>query len=282
MRTVPRDEVVHDELIDLEYRLLLEGVYEHYGYDFRGYSEPSLHRRIQEAMRKEELCSVTELLSKVLHDERFMLRFIDHLAVNVTSMYRDPIFFRVFRNEIVPRLKTYPFVRLWVAGCSSGEEVYSLAILLYEEGIYDRVRLYATDISENIITQATDGIYSMESIKKYTKAYQQAGGQQDFSQYYTAEYGNAIIKRFIKKNIVFSRHNLAMDRSFNEFHVIFCRNVMIYFSETLTEQVLQIIDQSLCRGGVLGLGSKESLIHSSMRNRYKEIEPGVKLYTRVN
>lgn len=272
---------IGDELSALEMELLLEGVYRHYGYDFRGYAFASLKRRITGALRAEGLETISSLQDRVLHDPLCMKRLILSLSVNVTSMFRDPGFFLTFRNRVAPLLRTYPFLRIWHAGCSTGEEVYSMAILLQEEGLYDKCRIYATDMDEAVLQQAKEGIFSLDATQKYEVNYMKAGGKGTLSDYYTSGYGNAIFRASLKDNMVFSQHNLAMDGSFNEFNVILCRNVMIYFSKDLQERVHNLLYDSLSMFGLLTVGSKESLQFTPHENDYEQLEPGCKLYRRI-
>jgi len=269
-------------LEEIEVQLLLEGVYRYYGYDFRDYALSSLRRRIRKIVASEALPTISALQDRLLHDPACLERFLLGLTVNLTSMFRDPSFFVAFREKIVPLLRTYPFIRLWHAGCSTGQEVYAMAILLQEEGLYHRCRLYATDTNELVLQKAKQGIYPIELMQEYTQLYLKAGGTRSFSEYYTAGYGNAIFRASLKENIVFSPHNLATDRSFNEFNVILCRNVLIYFNRTLQQQVQQLFYDSLCSFGILGLGQRESLKLSSSEERYEEIVKGERLYRRLD
>ncbi|HEY9846425.1 MAG TPA: protein-glutamate O-methyltransferase CheR, partial [Candidatus Caenarcaniphilales bacterium] len=209
-------------------------------------------------------------------------RFLNALCVKVTSMFRDPSFFLTFRDQVVPLLRTYPFIRIWHAGCSTGEEVYSTAILLSEAGLYHRCRIYATDINERVLREAKAGIFPLALMQASTQQYFQAGGQQSFSKYYTAAYDNAIFRDSLKKNIVFSQHNLATDGSFNEFNVILCRNVLIYFNPLLQARVHHLLYESLCNFGVLGLGRQETLKLTLHEKDYKEVAKREKLYQRVD
>ena len=269
-------------LEDLEIRLLLEGIYENYGFDFREYAFASLKRRVIRMLVNEGLDTVSALQDRVLHDKVSMERFLLNLSVNVTAMFRDPLFYRAFRDSVIPLLRTYPFIRIWHAGCSTGEEVYSLAILLHEEGIGKKSRIYATDMNEIVIQKAKEGIYPLQTMKEYTKNYIKAGGTGTFSDYYTAKYDNAIIRPFIKENIVFSRHNLVSDRSFNEFNAILCRNVMIYFSQPLQNRVLELLHSSLARFGILALGQKESLRFTPYEDKFEGLNEEQKIYKRNN
>lgn len=269
-------------LEDIEIQLLLEGVYRYYGFDYRNYAPSSLKRRIRSILRTEKLDSISALQDRVLHDSACLQRFLLGLTVNVTSMFRDPKFFMIFRKQVIPLLRTYPFVRIWHAGCSTGQEVYSMAILLQEEGLYHRSRIYATDTNEAVLEQASSGIYPLNLMKEYTHLYHKAGGQRSFSEYYTAAYDHAMFRASLKENIVFSQHNLATDSSFNEFNVILCRNVLIYFDRVLQQRVHQLFYDSLCPLGILGLGRQESLKFMDHEKYYEEIERGERLYRRVN
>jgi chemotaxis protein methyltransferase CheR len=268
-------------LEDIEIPLLLEGIYQRYGFDFRNYARASLRRRILARAQAENVRSISGLQERVLHDPEAMERFLLGLTVHVTSMFRDPSFYGAFRETVVPLLRTYPFARIWHAGCSTGEEVYSLAILLHEEGLYERCRLYATDLSEVVLKVARAGVYPLAAMKEFTANYQHAGGNGSFSEYYSANDESAIVRPFLQQNIVFAQHNLVTDASFNEFHVVFCRNVMIYFNKTLQEQVHRLLHQSLVRLGVLALGRRESLQFSGYESCYAELQPKEKLYRKV-
>jgi chemotaxis protein methyltransferase CheR len=268
-------------LEDIEIQLLLEGVYRYYGYDFRNYAPSSLRRRIRNILRLEEVPSISRLQDRILHDSACMERFLLGLTVNVTSMFRDPSFFVSFRNKVIPVLRTYPFIRIWHAGCSTGQEVYSMAILLYEEGLYHRSRIYATDTNELVLQQANSGIYPLGLMQEYTQLYLKAGGKNSFSEYYTAAYENAIVRSYLKENIIFSQHNLATDSSFNEFNVILCRNVLIYFDKILQKRVHQLFYDSLGLFGILGLGRQESLRFTPYEHYYEEVEKSDRIYRRI-
>ena len=270
-----------NELEEIEIQLLLEGVYRYYGFDFRNYAIASLKRRIWNTIRAEKLNSVSGLQEKVLHDPDCMTRFVLGLSVNVTAMFRDPSFYIAFRNKAIPLLRTYPFIRIWHAGCSTGEEVYSMAILLFEEGLYHRCRIYATDMNEVVLRQAKAGIFPLHLMQEYTQLYLQAGGKESFSQYYSAAYDGAIFRSFLKENIVFSTHNLVTDASFNEFNVILCRNVLIYFNQLLQAQVHKLLYESLRMFGILGLGRQETLKMTPYEHCYEDVEGQEKLYRRI-
>ncbi len=264
----------------IETDLLLEAVYRFYGFDFREYARPSLRRRLARRLTLEGLPTMSALQERLLHDAECMERLLLDLSINVTAMFRDPSFFRVFRTKVVPLLRTYPFIRIWSAGCSTGEETYSLAILLREEGLYDRTRIYATDINEAVLVQARQALFPLEKMQEYTENYLASGGTRAFSEYYVAAYEGAQFDRSLGDNIVFARHNLATDRSFNEFQVVVCRNVMIYFDMSLQNRVHDLFYESLQRLGVLALGPKESLAFTSHADDYDVLDPENKLFRR--
>jgi chemotaxis protein methyltransferase CheR len=263
---------------DIEIRVLLEAVYLKYGYDFRNYSNAHMKRRIIRRMSVEGLSSIAEMLHKALYDETFFKMLLSDFSVNVTEMFRDPIFYKAFRENVVPVLKTYPFIRIWHAGCSTGEEVYSMAILLKEEGLLDRVHIYATDFNKVVLEKAKNGIYPIDSIKDYTHNYQQAGGTASFADYYIAKYDSVIIDQSLKKKVTFADHNLVTDGVFGEMHVIICRNVLIYFNRTLQDKVINLFSDSLCNGCFLCLGSKETINFSSSVNDFHEFVANEKIY----
>ena len=265
----------------IEVELLLEGVYRHYGFDFRSYAYSSLKRRIWKRITQEGLSSVSQLQDRVLHDSGMMEKLLLDLSINVTAMYRDPGFYAAFREKVVPTLRTYPFIRIWHAGCSTGEEVYSMAILLEEEGLYDRARIYATDINEVVLQRARAGIFSLEKMQEYTQNYLRAGGTSSFSEYYTAMYDGALFNTTLTRNVVFSQHNLVTDGSFSEFNVIICRNVMIYFDRKLQNRVHRLFYDSLSRRGVLALGNKETLRFTDFEDKYEVVDTREKIYRRT-
>jgi chemotaxis protein methyltransferase CheR len=270
-----------EELEQIEIQLLLEGIYRHYGYDFREYAPASLRRRIWNVIQAEKLKTVSGLQERLLHDPACMEQFLLALSVNVTAMFRDPEFYRVFRKKVVPLLRTYPSIKIWHAGCSTGEEVYSMAIVLEEEGLLDRCTIYATDINEAVLKKARAGIFPLENMKEYTANYLQAGGTHSFSEYYTAGYGSAILRPPLGKNIVLAQHNLVTDGPFNQFHVIWCRNVTIYFNKTLQRRVHRLLYESLITFGVLGLGSKETLKSSPYEEKFETLGSGLPLYRKI-
>jgi chemotaxis protein methyltransferase CheR len=270
-----------NELEEIEITLLLEGLYRAYGFDFREYSRVSIRRRLLEFMRTEKLETISAYQDQLLHDPGSVERLLLGLSVHATAMFRDPSFYLTFRKKVVPLLKTYPTVQIWVAGCSTGEEVYSLAILLHEEGLYQRSRIYATDISPVVLKKAKSGIFPLVSMRDYTNNYHLAGGMNDFSDYYTASYDGVIFSSALSNNVVFSEHNLATDGSFNEFQVILCRNVMIYFNKQLQERVHNLLYNSLSMFGVFGLGNKESMKFTPRAESYEHLNGHDKLYRKV-
>jgi chemotaxis protein methyltransferase CheR len=269
------------ELERIEIELLLEGVYRHYGFDFRGYAYSSLKRRIWKRMEQEGVERISQLQDRVLHDPALMEKLLLDLSINVTAMFRDPGFYAAFREKVVPLLRTYPFIRVWHAGCSTGEEVYSMAILLHEEGLYDRARIYATDINEVVLQRARTGIFPLEKMQEYTQNYLRAGGTRSFSEYYTAKYDGALFDAGLTRNVVFSQHNLVTDGSFAEFNVIVCRNVMIYFDRTLQNRVHRLFHESLSRFGILALGNKETLRFTEFEDRYEVLDAREKIFRRT-
>lgn len=267
-------------LEDIEIDLLLEGIYRYYGFDFRNYSRVSITRRIWHIAHTEGVKTISALQDKVLHDRECMERFLLNVSVNVTSMFRDPSFYLALRTLVIPILRTYPFIRIWHAGCSTGEEVYSMAILLQEEGLYHRCRLYATDINERVLRQAKAGIVPLKFMQQYTRNYLQSGGKRSFSEYYLVADNNAIFNTSLRENLVFSLHNLVSDNSFNEFNLIICRNVLIYFNKTLQARVHKLFYESLTNFGILALGKQESIRFSPYESKYKNINKVEKIYRR--
>jgi chemotaxis protein methyltransferase CheR len=266
---------------DIEIKLLLQGIYEWCGYDFRNYAHHSIRRRVLHRVQSEKLESITQLLDKVLHDPNTLKKLLADFSINVTEMFRDPLFFLHFREKVVPMLRTYPSIRVWHAGCSTGEEVYSMAMLLYEEGLYDRTKIYATDINTNVLKVAKRGVFPIEQMKKYTNNYIQAGGKRAFSDYYSVTDNGVKFSSHLAENIIFAQHNLVTDKSFNEFHVILCRNVLIYFNKTLQKKVHNLFYESLGMFGVLGLGDKETIYNKDLLDHYETVSLNHKLYRKV-
>lgn len=266
------------ELENLEIEILLEAVYRRYAYDFRNYARASLKRRIQHVMQQNNFVRITDLLSGLLHDEDIFDRFLTVMSITVTEMYRDPDFYVAVREQVIPFLKTYPYAKIWHAGCATGEEVYSMAIMLEEEGFYDRCQIYATDFNTRALDTAIEGIYPADRIKLFTQNYQKAGGKRAFSDYYVAQYGSAKFSKSLKRNITFAHHNMVSDSAFGEMTLIICRNVMIYFDKTLQGKVLQLFLHSLAPQGILCLGNRESIEHTEVSDHFKTISRSEKIY----
>ena len=262
----------------IEIDLLLAGILKRYGYDFTHYSRASLKRRLERAMALAKLTRFTELLDHLLHDEKCFDEFLKSMSVTVTDLFRDPVFYRAVRESVVPVLKTYPFAKIWHAGCATGEEVYSMALLLHEEGFLERARIYATDFNKHSLEIAARGIYPTRHISSYAQNYREAGGTQDFSSYYHDGYEHAKFKDFLKERITFSYHNLVTDGVFGEMNLICCRNVMIYFDKVLQEQVLVKFTESLRHGGFLCLGNKESLNFTDVKPYYEAVDRKQRIY----
>lgn len=274
------NEILRNE--EIEISLFIEMLYQKYGYDFREYSKAHMKRRIRYRIEAEaDLTTISDYTHKVLWDADFFRRVIADFSINVTEMYRDPTFYQKIRSEVIPLLKTYPFLKIWHAGCSSGEEVYSMAILLNEEGLLDKTQIYATDFNDVILKKARAGIYSVENLEKYEVNYRESGGKNELSDYYSQAYGNIIFNHDLKERILFSNHNLVTDGVFGEMNMIICRNVLIYFEKSLQNKVLHLFEDSLGRGGILGIGSKESLEFTEFFERFKTIDPHEKLYKKL-
>ncbi|MFO0736622.1 MAG: protein-glutamate O-methyltransferase CheR [Labilithrix sp.] len=269
------------QLERIEMELLLEAIFRHYGYDFRSYARSSLRRRLRKRLEAEKVATFSALQDRVLHDPSAMEGLLRDMSVNVTGMFRDPTFFLAFRQKVVPMLRTYPFVRIWHAGCASGEEVYAMAILLEEEGLYERSRLYATDMNGEALDRARTGIFPISRMREYTASYQQAGGTRSFSEYYTASYGAALFHARLRENVLFAQHNLATDTSFSEFNVILCRNVLIYFDRSLKERTLQLFHDSLSPLGFMCLGRRESLRFTNVEPEFLELDGKERIFRRA-
>lgn len=263
------DKSIELDIKDIEVDLFIQAMYMKYGYDFRNYSRAHMKRRILQRLVKEGFSSISMMQQELLRNTTFFERIVKDFSINVTEMFRDPEFFLYIRKEVVGLLKSYPKLNIWHAGCSSGQEVYSMAILLKEEGLLERTTLYATDFNEDILNKAKEGIYPIEVVKEYTKNYIQAGGSYHFSDYYTAKYDSAIFSSDLKKNIVFANHNLVTDSDFASMNMIICRNVLIYFDKKLQDRVISKFSNSLRPNGILALGSKETLQYTSDHNKYK-------------
>lgn len=268
------------ELERLELDLLLEAIHQRYGYDFRGYAQASLRRRLWRRADLEGLQTLSGLQERVLHDPPAMERLLSDLSINVTEMFRDPPCHAAVRDQVLPLLRTNPFIRIWVAGCSTGEEVVSVAITLREEGILDRALIYATDIDADALAQARTGSFPLAKIQNYTRNYLEAGGTETFSSLYTVRGDRAVFDPALLEDVVFAQHNLATDGSFNEFHLVVCRNVLIYFGRELQDRVLELFDASLARRGVLALGRKETLRGTVIEERYDALVELERIYRR--
>ncbi len=265
---------------DLEIQLLLEALYQRYHYDFRHYARASIKRRLVQARDQLGFSSISALQERVLHDPSMLPRLLGYLTVQVSEMFRDPSYFRALREKVLPHLRTYPSLKVWIAGCSTGEELYSLAILFREEGLYQRTLFYATDINPDALHAAEAGVYAADRIKKFTENHQNSGGKSSLSDYYTADYGRAVFDKTLRDHVVFSDHSLVTDSVFAEMHLISCRNVMIYFDRPLQDRAIGLFRDSLARKGFLGLGSKESLRFSEHASAFADFVPAEKIYQR--
>lgn len=263
---------------EIEFRLLLEALHMKYGYDFRGYAHSNMERRIGAVVAKFNMKDVPGLMNRLIAEPEFFRTVLPHLTICTTEMFRDPPFFKKLRQDIMPLLRTYPSLNIWVAGCSYGQEAYSLAILLKEEGLLDRSVIFATDVNPLALKNAREGIFPLENIQIYTRNYIEAGGERAFSNYYTADYGFARMSSDLKDNMVFSEHNLGTDGVFTETHLILCRNVLIYFDKEMQNRVLRLFRESLRHLGYLGLGSKENLRFSNQASAFDVVDEKLKIY----
>jgi chemotaxis protein methyltransferase CheR len=270
--------VVAAKDFDIELQLLIEAVYLKYHYDFRAYAHASLRRRFKTAMGRFACATLSQLQDKVLHEPTLFPLLLDVLTIPVSEMFRDPLYFRALREKVVPLLRTYPSLKVWVAGCSTGEEVYSLAILLREEGLLARTLIYATDINPQTLQKAEAGVYEVERIAGFTDNHQRSGARSSLSDYYTAAYGRAVFDKSLRQHIVFSDHSLATDSVFAEVQLVSCRNVLIYFNRTLQDRALGLFRDALCRKGFLGIGAKESLRFSSHAEAFVELVPEHRIF----
>lgn len=256
---------------DRQLDLLIADVYDYYGYDFSGYARASFKRRIDRIYQLDGFGDFHDLLAKVKSDGDYFKRLVEEITVNVTEMFRDPMFYKVLREEILPAMGSKPFIRIWHAGCSTGQEVYSMAIMLHEIGLLQKAIIYATDINHSVLETAKKGLFPLRLMKEYGENYRDAGGSKDFSTYYTANYGLAKFDESLSKKMVFSQHSLVSDRSFNEFDLILCRNVLIYFDKDLQDRALQLFDDSLAKLGYLALGTKETIKYTSVQKKYEQL-----------
>ncbi|HEU4777498.1 MAG TPA: CheR family methyltransferase [Telluria sp.] len=265
----------------IELKLLMEAIYLKYSHDFRDYSGASQKRRVLHAMHQMDCASISELQARVLHDPEAFMQLLQYLTIPTSEMFRDPSYFLALREHVVPHLQTYPSLKIWIAGCSTGEEVYSMAILLKEEGLLERSIIYATDINPHSLERARKGVFQLERMRAYTASYQMAGGRGAFSDYYTAAYDSALFDRSLIDNVSFADHSLATDSVFSETHLVSCRNVLIYFNRKLQDRALGLFRDSLCHRGFLGLGSKESLDFSSFASSFTPLVKAERLYRKV-
>jgi chemotaxis protein methyltransferase CheR len=271
---------VRDGVEDLEIQLLLEALYQRYHYDFRHYARASIKRRLVQARVQLNFKSISTLQESLLHDPSTLPRLLDYLTVQVSEMFRDPSYYRALREKVLPHLRTYPSLKVWIAGCSNGEELYSLAILFREEGLDQRTLFYATDINPQALHAAEAGVYPLDQVRKFTENHQKSGAKTSLSDYYTADYGRAVFDKTLRSRVVFSDHSLVTDAVFAEMHLISCRNVLIYFDRPLQDRVFGLFRDSLARKGFLGLGSKESLRFSEHAAAFADFIPEEKIYQR--
>ena len=267
-----------EETKDVDIASLLDAVNQKYGYDFRQYSRAHIKRRIMNRIAMSGIDDLNQFKRSILNDSLFASKFLQDLSITVTEMFRDPGFYRSVRENVIPVLKTYPFIKIWHAGCATGQEAYSMAILLKEEGLYNRTTIYATDFNQEALNHARSGIYSSKLMKDYTANYQLAGGRESFSDYYTSSYEMVIMNNDLKKNIVWANHNLVTDAVFAEIHLVLCRNVLIYFDKDLQRHVHNLFYDSLTKGGILCLGSRESLRFGHHSAAYQEIDKKQKIF----
>ncbi|PQO44383.1 CheR family methyltransferase [Blastopirellula marina] len=267
-----------EKIEDLELRLLLQAIFEQYHYDFRGYSMASIKRRLNQAKTRFACDTFSQLQSRVLHDPEVFTQLLSYLTVQVSELFRDPPYFKAIRDLVIPHLRTYPSLKIWVAGCGDGEEVYSFSILLREEGLDDRVMIYGTDVNPRALQKAEAGIYDLERIPLFTKNHQLAGGKSSLSDYYTAAYGGAVFDKSLRRNVVFSDHSLVTDAVFAECHLVSCRNVLIYFDRGLQNRAIGLMKDALIRRGFLGLGAKETLRFSKHADAFDEFAREARIY----
>lgn len=273
-----RRQMATEENKNIEIQLLLEAIYMKYGYDFRSYARASIKRRILHMLSISGCKNISEMQHQLLQDTNFFNKILLNFSINVSEMFRDPKFYKALRKKVVPVLKTYPFIKIWHAGCSTGEEVYSMAILLKEEDLYERTQIYATDFNEVVLEKAKEGIFPVNQIKEYTSNYQKAGGMESFANYYDAHYEFAKIDKSLKKNIVFADHNLSTDGVFGEMNLIICRNVLIYFNRDLQNHVIKLFRDSLVHFGFICLGAKEDLSFSEYKDDFEAVAAKERIY----
>ncbi len=273
MNRIDRDEIELD--------LMLDGILKVYGYDFRHYARASLKRRVNNFMSNNKINNCSQLQEKLIHNEKMFNAFLLDLSITVTEMFRDPDFYMAVKKHVFPVLKTYPYIKIWHAGCATGEEVYSMAIFLHEAGLLKKATIYATDFNNLALSTAKEGIYDAKLISQYAKNYKLADGEQELEKYYSSDYGAIKIKESLKKRITWANHNLVTDKVFGEMNVIFCRNVLIYFNSELQDNVFKLFKESLCHRGYLCLGTKETVMHSSVVKDFESIAKSEKIYRKV-
>jgi chemotaxis protein methyltransferase CheR len=266
------------DLLNIEIQLLLEAIFLRYSYDFRNYSKAHIKRRILHNLKTGMLSSVSQLQDKILQDREFFIEFLDDLSINVTEMFRDPDFYKAVKEIVIPKLKTYSYCKIWHAGCSTGEEVYSLAILLKEEGLLNRCQIYATDFNRKVLEIAKEGIYQKSEFEQYEKNYELSGGKNKLSDYYKSRYGSVIFDKELSNKIVFADHNLVTDKVFADMNLILCRNVLIYFEKGLQNNVISLFHDSLVPSGILCLGTKESIKFSRHEHSFEPLNERQKIY----
>lgn len=277
MKEIPAPEKIED----IEIRLLLEALYVRYHYDFRNYAMASIKRRLRQAREQLGFATISALQESVLHDAQMLPRLLGYLTIQVSEMFRDPSYFQAIREQVVPHLRTYPSLKIWIAGCSGGEELYSLVILFREEGLESRTIFYATDISQEALRTAEAGVYTLDRIQLFTENHRKSGGKSSLSDYYNAAYGRASFDKTLRQNVVFSDHSLVTDAVFGEMHLVSCRNVLIYFDRPLQDRAIGLFKHSLARKGFLGLGAKESLRFSAHSGSFKDFVREEKIYQRA-
>jgi len=263
---------------DIELQLLIDAIYLKYHYDFRGYAQASLRRRMRAALLRFNCSSLSQLQDRVLREPAMLTAMMDFLTVQVSEIFRDPAYYQALRRHVVPMLRTYPSLKIWIAGCSTGEEAYSMAILLREEGLLDRTLIYATDINGQALQKAEAGIYDLDRIAGFTENHRRSGGSSSLSDYYMAAYGRAVFDKSLRRNIVFSDHSLATDSVFAEVQLVSCRNVLIYFNRSLQDRAIGLFRDALCRKGFLGIGAKESLRFSDHSDDFVDVDREYRLY----
>ena len=274
--------VKKSEIEDIETGLLLEAIFQRYGHDFRSYSKSTIKRQTQLAMQRSGCENIMVMTEKLLHDESFFQWLLVHLSITVTYWFRAPLFYQRLREKALPYLKTFPYIKIWHAGCATGEEAYSLAIILKEEGLYKKATVFATDFNDDALAKARQGVFPVKDIKTATPKYQKTGGIKSFAKYFHVKYDSAIVDSSLKKNITFANHNLAIDQVFGEMHLISCRNVMIYFDKELKNRVFKLFHESLIYKGFLCLGNNESLAFSDIEDQYKVVDREQKIYQKIS